>query len=116
MELRLLTELGRENFTNYLALTRRAITAELNNSPMKTVPSKVETASGQNGFENYLTQLLSQNPKLEQDRLYAAMAALDLANDKDACDSYKLILKATYDLGGLPGNWKRRDFANSLGE
>jgi hypothetical protein len=115
-EMRLLTELGKQSFADYLALTRRAIIAELSNSPLQIVPSKVEVDAGQKSFENYLTQQLAQLPKLEQDRLNAAIAALNDANDKDSCDGYYMIFKSAIELGGMPGNWLRRDMVNSMGE
>jgi hypothetical protein len=99
-----------------LALSRRAITAELKDFPLKIIPSKVESEAGQKSFENYLVSEIEELPKSEQERLSSAIAALEEANDKDNCDGNYIILKSLYDLGGMPGNWKRREFVNSLAE
>jgi len=115
-ELRLLAELGRQGFSDYLALTRRAIFAELNNSPLKVVPSKVESEAGQKSFDNFFTQKLALLSEPEQLRIYTAIANLEAANEKDSCDGYYAIFKAAIDLGGLPGDWQRRTLINSLSE
>lgn len=114
IELKLLQGLGSDDFAGYLALSRRAITAELQDFPLKIIPSKVESEAGQKSLENYLVSEIEKLPKSEQERLSSAIAALEEANEKDNCDGNYIILKSLYDLGGMPGNWKRREFVNSL--
>lgn len=116
IELKLLQGLGSDDFAGYLALSRRAIAAELQDFPLKIVPSKVEAEAGQKSLENYLVSEIEKLPKSEQERLSSAIAALEEANEKDNCDGNYIILKSLYDLGGMPGNWKRREFVNSLAE
>lgn len=115
IELRLLTELGQASFTDYLALTRKAITAELSNDP-RIVPLTSEANAGQSSFENYLAEELEKLSKTERERLGAAMASLDTANDKDSCDGYYMIFKTALDMGGLPGAWQRRTMVNAMGK
>ena len=115
IERRLLTELGQTSFTNYLALTRKAITAELSGYP-RIVPSTAEASAGQSSFDNYLVEELSKLSKTERERLGAAMASLDTANDQDSCDGYYMIFKTALELGGLPGVWQRRTMVNAMGE
>lgn len=115
-EIKQLAKLGDAKFAEYLALTRRAALAELRDNPMKIVPSKVETEAGESSFVNYFTKQFDNYNEPDKNRLLAAFAALDTANDKDACDSYFLTFKSIYELGGMPGNWKRRALINSLRE
>lgn len=115
IELRLLTDLGQASFTDYMALTRKAINAELSNYP-RIVPTRAEVNAGQSSYDNYLLGELSKMSKTERERLAAAMASLDTANDRDSCDGYFMIFQTAVDLGGLPGAWHRRAMVNAMGE
>lgn len=115
-ETRLLTELGKVEYASYLALTRKAIKAELGGSPLRIVPSKVEAEAGQSSYENYLAEVLSKLSAPEQERIGNAIASLENANDNDSCDGYYMIFKTALELGGLPGAWQRRTMVNAMGE
>lgn len=116
IELKLLSGLGAKSFSDYLALTRRAIFADLSNFPAKITPSNDQKEAGEKAFTNSLQSQLLDFKEAERERLSSAILDLEKANAKDACDGYYLIFRTAVNLGGLPGDWQRRTLVNSMSE
>ena len=113
-EFRAISGSGSTALSGYLALLRKAITAELSENPMPITVSSSQAQLGEKAAEGSFVRVLSELSEEDIERVRAAFDNLDGASAVDACDAYLVTFKAMYELEGMPGNWYRRTFVNSL--
>ncbi|MBV2147501.1 hypothetical protein KRZ98_04270 [Sphingobium sp. AS12] len=115
-EFRAVAASGSQALSSYLALMRKAIDAELADYPVKVAVSDNQKKLSDKAVEDAFAREFKGLKPSEVERVSKALSNFEAASDEDACDAYYLVFKVTSGLDGLPGDWYRRAFINSLNQ
>jgi hypothetical protein len=109
-EFEAVARLGGNHLQSYLALGRRAMFAEVENSPAIVTIDAGQKEIAENAWAEVLTEAIDNRGDAEATRLRAIMLNYDGANPQEKCEANKLMIPEISRMKGLAGDWLRRLF------
>jgi hypothetical protein len=114
IEFKLVARLGADALENYLALLRKAMFAEMADSPSMITLTKTQSDLSEGAFEQAVGKNMAALAEADRRRVTVAISDIKSATDADACDAYHVMFYSVANMGGLPGDWFRRKFVAEM--
>lgn len=105
-------KLGLNHLRNYLHLIRRAIFAEIENSPAPIALQESQIEVAENAWNQVLVDALKVRGPDEAARLAKIIRDYNSANAVEKCEVNKIIVPEVSKMKGLVGDWFRRQYVN----
>jgi hypothetical protein len=110
IEFKLIARLGADVLENYLAILRKAMFAEMADSPSMITLTKTQSDLSEGAFGQAVGKNLAALAEADRQRVTLAISDIKSATDADACDAHHVMFYSVATMGGLPGDWFRRTF------
>ncbi len=109
-EYRMISSAGKQEFAGYLSLYHRGIDVGVSGrSPEILLTTEQQDAAG-SAYRKHLEDRILALPEVDQRRVARAIDNPDQVSDKDACDGRRMLFSSMYNMDGILGDWRRRNF------
>lgn len=116
LEFEIVGRQGDEALRDYLAIMRKAVAAEIAQSPSAIKLTSAQSEAADSAFAKSFDDLTSVLSDDEKARAFATLDNMDAANTASKCDAMILILSSAVRMPGLTGDWFRRKFIEGMAE
>ena len=103
IEMKIVSSLGADWASRYLALNRAAVRAEITHFPVELPLTPSERKFADEAFMNSLLELTEQHP--QRDALLAAADMSESSSDEHTCAFGKIVIAAALNVRGDVGDW-----------